>query len=50
MAALEGGLEQGVEDDMGSSFRDRDAWWHPPGKIAKRAYAIADAMLRERSK
>ena len=40
--ALAGGLEQGVEDDMNSG------WWHDPSKIAKRAYAIADAMLKAR--
>ena len=39
MAALAGGLEQGVENDMCSD------WWHGPKKIARRAYAIADAML-----
>lgn len=44
MAALAGGLEQGVEDDM------QLTWWHDPHKIAKRAYAIADAMLSERAK
>jgi len=48
IAALAGNLEQGVEDDMHS--RDRDSWWHWPDKIARRAYAIADAMLEERSK
>ena len=41
-AALEGGLEQGVENDMGTG------WWHDPYKIARRAYAIADAMLEIR--
>ena len=40
--ALAGGLEQGVEDDMNSG------WWHDPAKLAKRAYAIADAMLKAR--
>jgi hypothetical protein len=40
--ALAGGLEQGVEDDMNVN------WWHDPSKIAKRAYAIADAMLKAR--
>ena len=40
--ALAGGLEQGVEDDMHCS------WWHDPTKIAKRAYAVADAMLKAR--
>lgn len=41
--ALAGGLEQGIEDDMNSG------WWHDPQKIAKRAYAIADAMIKERN-
>lgn len=41
-AALAGGLEQGVENDMGTN------WWHDPCKIARRAYAIADAMLQVR--
>ncbi|MGA0889625.1 MAG: hypothetical protein ACO3S0_17045 [bacterium] len=40
--ALAGGLEQGVEDDMNIE------WWHGPHKIAKRAYSIADAMLKAR--
>jgi hypothetical protein len=40
--ALAGGLEQGVEDDMHYS------WWHDPTKIAKRAYAVADAMMKAR--
>jgi hypothetical protein len=43
-AALSGGLEQGVEDEMSMG------WWHSPAKIAERAYAIADAMLRQSSK
>lgn len=42
--ALAGGLEQGVEDDMNVN------WWHDSNKIAKRAYAIADAMLAARDK
>jgi len=41
--ALSGGLEQGLEDDMNLS------WWHDPSKVAKRAYEIADAMLRARN-
>ena len=40
--ALAGNLEQGLEDDMNIK------WWHPSEKIAKRAYAIADAMLKAR--
>jgi hypothetical protein len=40
--ALAGGLEQGVEDDMNLD------WWHSTHKIAKRAYAIADAMMEAR--
>lgn len=44
MAALAGGLEQGVRDEMDCG------WWHPPSYVAKRAYAIADAMLAERRK
>ena len=40
--ALAGNLEQGLEDDMNIQ------WWHPSEKIAKRAYAIADAMLKAR--
>lgn len=43
--ALAGGLEQGTEHDMADGTRD--AWWHNPEKIARRAYAIADAMLAE---
>lgn len=39
MAALTGGLEQGLENDMGSR------WWHSPNKIAERAYEIAQAMM-----
>lgn len=46
MAALAGGLEQGVEHDMAAAMPDMDNWWHSPEKIAERAYAIADAMLR----
>ena len=42
--ALAGNLEQGVENDMHSG------WWHDSSKIAQRAYAIADAMLKARSK
>lgn len=42
--ALAGGLEQGVENDMQTN------WWHSPERIAKRAYAIADAMMEEREK
>ena len=49
-AALMGNLEQGIEDDMAGSSPDRDAWWHPARKLAKRAYQIADAMLAERNK
>ena len=40
--ALAGTLEQGVENDM------HYGWWHEPSKIAQRAYAIADAMLKAR--
>ena len=40
--ALAGNLEQGIQDDMTID------WWHEPSKIAKRAYAIADAMLKAR--
>ena len=40
--ALAGNLEQGIEDNMHYS------WWHDPTKIAKRAYAIADAMMKAR--
>ena len=42
--ALAGNLEQGVENDM------HCGWWHDSSKIAQRAYAIADAMLKARSK
>lgn len=42
--ALAGNLEQGVENDMHSG------WWHDSSKIAQRAYAIADAMLKARGK
>ena len=41
-AALSGGLEQGIEDDMCIK------WWHSPNKIAERAYNIADAMIKVR--
>jgi hypothetical protein len=41
-AALSGGLEQGIEDDMCIK------WWHSPNKIAERAYNIADAMMKAR--
>ena len=41
-AALAGGLEQGVRDDMDIN------WWRSPESIARRAYAIADAMLMDR--
>ena len=40
--ALAGNLEQGVENDM------HCGWWHDSSKIAQRAYAIADAMLKAR--
>lgn len=40
--ALSGDLEQGVENDMNFG------WWHQPSKVAQRAYAIADAMLKAR--
>lgn len=42
-AALAGGLEQGVRDDMDVN------WWLGCNTIAQRAYAIADAMLRARA-
>lgn len=41
-AALQGGLEQGVENNFNTD------WWHDPMKIARRAYAIADAMMKAR--
>ena len=41
-AALAGGLEQGIEDDMNIK------WWHSPKKIAERAYNIADEMMKAR--
>jgi hypothetical protein len=41
VAALAGGLEHGVRDDMDLK------WWHDPRMVAKRAFAIADAMLIE---
>lgn len=41
-SALAGGLEQGIRDNMDTG------WWHTPDRIAKRAYAVADAMLKER--
>jgi len=47
-AALSGGLEQGVEHDMAADPY-RKAWWHPPMKLAERAYEIADAMLKARN-
>jgi len=42
--ALAGGLEQGVRDDMDL------AWWRDPKDVARRAYAVADAMIAEREK
>lgn len=39
--ALAGGLEQGTRDSMDMHY------WHEPKAIARRAYEIADAMLRE---
>lgn len=48
-AALAGGLEQGVEHDMADD-PNRDNYWHPARKIARRAYALADAMLVERER
>ena len=48
--ALAGGLEQGVES-TGTQLGlapEIALWWHPPEKIAKRAYAIANAMMKER--
>lgn len=45
-AALAGGLEQGVENDMAAIVPHKHSWWHDPEKIADRAYSIADAMLR----
>jgi hypothetical protein len=48
MAALSGGLEQGLEDDMAAITPNHENWWHPASKIARRAYAIADAMMKER--
>jgi len=42
--ALAGGLEQGVENNM------LTGWWHEPEKIAERAYAIADAMIKKSKK
>ena len=49
--ALAGGLEQGVEDDANVlTGPDSDAWWHSPSKIARRAYAIADAMMEARGR
>lgn len=51
IAALAGGLEQGAEDDFGDvAGPDVEAWWHSPEMVAKRAYAIADAMLEQRKK
>lgn len=47
-AALAGGLEQGIESDMGSATRHSlNSWWHPPKKIAERAFDIAVAMENE---
>lgn len=40
MAALAGGLEQGMDDDRGD-------WLYSPKKIAARAYEIAQAMMDE---
>ncbi len=42
MAALAGGLEQGVRDNFDTHY------WHKPDVIANRAYEIANAMLRAR--
>lgn len=41
-AALSGGLQQQARDDMDMN------WWYEPEQIARRAYAVADAMLKER--
>ena len=41
-AAMSGGLEQGIRDNMDAT------WWRKPSECAKRAYAIADAMLAAR--
>ena len=50
-AALAGGLEQGIENDMASALGPHvDSWWHSPEKIARRAFDIAEAMLKESSK
>ena len=46
--ALAGGLEQGVENELGAEFKSDHLWWHSPEKIAQRAYAIADAMMKHR--
>jgi hypothetical protein len=46
-AALAGGLEQGVESDMAGLGSHVESWWHPPDKIAKRAFDIAAHMLAE---
>lgn len=47
-AALQGGLEQGVENDHAELLPGVDNWWHQPSHIARRAYAIADAMVKAR--
>lgn len=49
LAALAGGLEQELESNMAYSRCEAD-WWHTPEKIARRAWAIADAMIAERSR
>lgn len=43
-AALAGGLEQGVRDNMDMH------WWRGPKEVAERAYAVADAMLKARER
>jgi len=43
-AALSGGLEQGARSGGTAD------WWHRSDQIAKRAYEIADAMIKESSK
>ena len=42
IAALAGGLEQGLRDNFDTHY------WHGADLVANRAYEIADAMLRAR--
>lgn len=48
IAALAGGLEQGVCSDVGNYSPEHPSWWHQSDNIAQRAYAIAQAMMDQK--